>query len=284
MTEQLVTWLYAVASAATAGGTGPLKGRTGVAGEPVRVIEGTGGTGEVEGLAAVVGSVPLKDFDDDAMHEHLQDLRWLERSARSHHQVIGEASRHGPVIPLRFGTLFHDDDGVRDMLADRETDLAAALERVAGRTEWGVKAFADPKAFLPDPSEEPAEGGGDKPGTAYLLRRRAQRKEKETAHLRVTRQAEEIHAALSEVAVESAEHPPQDAGLAAYEGWMILNNSYLVADEHTADFLARVSDLKRRLTGTSLELSGPWPPYSFTALPESEHEPGSPGSPGSEVR
>ena len=270
MTEPLATWLYAVTSAEDAG-AGPLKGRTGIAGEPVRVIGGAG-------LAAVVGSVPLKDFDDDAMHEHLQDLRWLEGSARAHHQVIGEASRRGPVIPLRFGTLFHDDDRVRAMLVDRKADLAVALERVAGRTEWGVKAFADPKAFLPDSSEEPGEGGGEKPGTAYLLRRRAQREQKETAHLRVTRQAEEIHAALSEPSVEGAVHPPQDAALAAYEGWMILNNSYLVPDERVADFTALVSELGQRFPGVGLELSGPWPPYSFTALPVSEHEPGGLGS------
>ncbi|ATL87204.1 hypothetical protein SMALA_6984 [Streptomyces malaysiensis subsp. malaysiensis] len=101
MTDTLATWLYAV-TAAPEDGTPP-QGLTGVADEPVRLVEGAG-------LAAVVGSVPLADFDEDALRGHLEDLEWLERTARAHHRVINGAARHGQVIPLRFATLYHDDD------------------------------------------------------------------------------------------------------------------------------------------------------------------------------
>ncbi|MEU4893893.1 GvpL/GvpF family gas vesicle protein [Streptomyces sp. NPDC044780] len=257
MTEPLATWLYAV-TAAPVGGAPP-HGLTGVADEPVRLVERAG-------LAAVVGSVPLADFDEDALRDHLEDLEWLERTARAHHRVINGAARLGQVIPLRFATLYHDDDRVRAMLQERREDFTATLRRVTGRTEWGVKAYVDPASFLPDPDED--ESGGDSPGTAYLMRRRAQRQDQETAHLRATERAEEIHASLAALAVATAAHPPQDAALAAYEGWMVLNNSYLVPDDRTEEFTDAVTALKERHPTVTLELSGPWPPYSFTAPPQ----------------
>ncbi|WP_432585117.1 GvpL/GvpF family gas vesicle protein [Streptomyces sp. HD1123-B1] len=253
------TWLYAVTTAPAEGrAMAALTGVTGVAGEPVRLVVDAG-------LAAVVGSVPLSDFDEEALRDHLEDLRWLERTARAHHRVINESACHGQVIPLRFATLYHDDDRVRAMLVERRDDLAETLGRVSGRTEWGVKAYADPRAFVSAPAGD--EGGGDRPGTAYLMRRRAQRQERETAQDRATERAEEINTALAAMAVATAAHPPQDTALAAYEGWMVLNHSYLVPDSATEDFTASVHALQDRYPDIDLELSGPWPPYSFTAPP-----------------
>jgi hypothetical protein len=257
--ESLATWLYAVTAVSEESGAPPAL--TGVADEPVRLVSRAG-------LAAVVGSVPLADFGDEPLRAHLEDLPWLERAARAHHRVIGRAAGYGQVIPLRFATIYHDDDRVRTMLQERRDDLTATLARVAGRTEWGVKAYVDPRAFLPDPGDE--EAADDSPGTAYLLRRRTQRDDKETAHLRATERAEEIHTTLAALAAASAAHPPQDARLAAYEGWMVLNNSYLVPDERTEEFTTAVDGLGERYPGVDLELSGPWPPYSFTAPPEHE--------------
>ncbi|MBL1100251.1 GvpL/GvpF family gas vesicle protein [Streptomyces coffeae] len=260
MNESHATWLYAVTTAPP--GNGPpqaLTGVTGVAHEPVRLVVGSG-------LAAVVGSVPLSDFAEEALRDHLEDLRWLERTARAHHRVINESAHHGQVVPLRFATLYHDDDRVRAMLDERRDDLMDTLGRVEGRTEWGVKAYVDPGAFAAAPAED--TGGGDRPGTAYLMRRRAQRQERDTAHDRAAARAEEIHTALAAPAVATAAHPPQDTALAAYEGWMVLNNSYLVPDNATDDFTAIVDALRERYPDITLELSGPWPPYSFTAPPE----------------
>ncbi|MEU8824953.1 GvpL/GvpF family gas vesicle protein [Streptomyces sp. NPDC048636] len=254
------TWLYAVMTAPSEGGApAALTGVTGVAGEPVRLVVGSG-------LAAVVGSVPRGDFDEDALRDHLEDLRWLERAARAHHRVINESARHGQVVPLRFATLYHDDERVRAMLEERRDDLADTLARVTGRTEWGVKAYVDPRAFVPAAAED--TDGGDRPGTAYLMRRRAQRQERESAQDRAAARAGEIHTALAGRAVATAAHPPQDTALAAYEGWMVLNHSYLVPDTATDGFTATVDALRERYPDITLELSGPWPPYSFTAPPE----------------
>jgi hypothetical protein len=252
MNDACATWLYAVVSAT---GTGVPAGLRGVAGEPVRIVEGAG-------LSAVVGSVPLSDFGEEELRAHLEDLPWLEAAVRAHHWVIDTMARGGCAVPLRFATVYHDDARVRSLLEERRADFDSVLDLLAGRTEWGVKAYADPRAFLPD-SPGDRTSGQDSPGTAYLLRRREQQRGQETARQRATECAEAIHTALGELAVRTAEHPPQDPRLAEYEGWMVLNNSYLVPDSRTQEFAAAVASLEQRFPEIRLELSGPWPAYSF---------------------
>ncbi|MBV9025619.1 MAG: GvpL/GvpF family gas vesicle protein [Streptomycetaceae bacterium] len=245
-------WLYAVVPAAQRGAPA---GLTGVAGEPVRLITG-------ERLSVLVGDVPLSDFDHDPLRDHLEDLRWLEEAARAHHRVIDAAARSSDVVPLRFATLYHDEAAVRAVLSERLEDFTSALQRIAGRTEWGVKAYVDPD-MLAAPADEP-ESDQNTPGTAYLRRRRAQRQGQRDARQRAAQRAEEIHTALADLAVGALQHPPQDARLAAYRGWMILNGSYLVDDERAQEFAAAVDSCDQRFPEVRLELSGPWPAYSFT--------------------
>ncbi len=45
------------------------------------------------------------------------------------------------VLPLRFGAVFSDDDGVATALAMHCDALWEALDRVDGAREWGVKIF-----------------------------------------------------------------------------------------------------------------------------------------------
>ncbi|MFC4606833.1 GvpL/GvpF family gas vesicle protein [Streptomyces maoxianensis] len=266
MNDAVATWLYAVAPTA---GTSVPAGLKGVAGEPVRVIEGAG-------LSAVVGSVPLSDFGEEELRAHLEDLPWLEAAVRAHHWVIDNAARSGCVVPLRFATMYRDDARIRSLLDERRADFDSVLDLLAGRTEWGVKAYVDPQAFVPD-SQGDRTGGRSSPGTAYLLRRKEQQRGRETAHARATECAEAIHAALAELAVRTAEHPPQDARLAEYEGWMVLNNSYLVPDPRVEKFAAAVASLEQRFPEIRLELSGPWPAYSFTAISDSGQDSGQEG-------
>jgi len=96
------------------------------------------------GLAAVVSSVDPTRFSEEALRRSLEDLQWLENTARAHHGVVATVAQAGPVAPVRLATVYLDDDNVRTLLDDNGPAFAAALDRIRGRTEWGVKAFAAP--------------------------------------------------------------------------------------------------------------------------------------------
>ncbi|MCU7826300.1 GvpL/GvpF family gas vesicle protein [Kitasatospora sp. DSM 101779] len=252
MTTPDLTWLYAVARDVE---DGALDGLTGVADEPLRTLT-------VTGLALVVGSVPRSGFDERALQRRLADLQWLEAAVRAHHRVIAELARTGRTLPLRFATLYRDDRGAAAFLRGAGPRLRAALERVADRAEWGVKAYLAGAAPAPADIAAPA----DRPGTAYLLRRRAQRDALAQRFDEAMAAAREIHAALAALADRAAEHPLQSAEASGRAEPMLLNGAYLVDRERVADFGAAATELGRRFSGVRLELTGPWPPYSFADI------------------
>jgi len=122
---------------------------------------------EAAGLAAVVG-------DHDAPAPSV-DALW------QHERVVEGLMERGPVLPMRFGSTTHD---VGVLLEERHAELTAALERVRGAVELGVRATPDP---------EPAASG-----TEYLMRRA---------------RTERAHAALAEFARASVARPHAGAYL-----------------------------------------------------------------------
>jgi hypothetical protein len=195
----------------------------------------------------------------------MEDLDWLGETARAHHRVVERVSESTPTAPVRLVTVYRNEKQVRLLLERRHDDFLHVLDQVAGRQEWGVKAYVD-AAASPVPGGESAESAADRPGTAYLRRRQATLRTREEAWRHAVARAEHIHAVLGSLAVASRRHRPQDPQLTGRTEWMVLNGAYLV-DRDLGEDLARAVDALRE-PGIELELTGPWAPYSFTALVE----------------
>lgn len=207
------------------------------------------------GLAALVSRVPLERFGEAEPAAALEDLRTLEVTARRHARVLDETLARGPVVPFPLGTVFRGPDGVRAMLAHRRAALAAALVRLQGMAEWGVKAY------VPDPG--PPDGAPFS-GTGYLARLRLARAGVEARKERVAA----LHERLARHAAEHVLSASQDQRLAGRADRMILDAGYLVADAEAEGFRALVARLADEVRGEGivLELSGPRPAYRFSEV------------------
>jgi len=231
-----------------------------------------GGTLEwvrAEGLAVLCSTVPLSEFGEEPLRRNLNDMAWLERTARAHETAIDHAFAQTTVIPLRLCTLFSDEDAARRMLAGRRDELGADLDALEGREEWSVKLLVDIEAMtagLREPGQEPADPGS---GAAYLLLRREERRLREAVGDRAAGLAEDVHARLQERAVDARVRPAQNRELSGHEGDMVLNGAYLVERDHAEGLRELVAELeaRHRPLGARIELGGPFPPYSF--VPES---------------
>ncbi|MBO0683259.1 MAG: GvpL/GvpF family gas vesicle protein [Candidatus Dormibacteraeota bacterium] len=233
-----------------------LDGANGVGGEPVRVVESGG-------LAAAVGSVSLGEFGEEPLQRNLEDLAWLEATARRHHGVIAGVAGRTPAIPMRLATVFHSDLGVAALLAARHEHFTEILRRVAGQAEWGLKVYLG----QPGPAQNeavPASGAGS--GAAYLQRRRRELSATEDARRAAMSSAEAIHSTLARLATAAQLRSPQSAQLSGRASRMILNAAYLVAEERTSEFGAAADSMAGRHPGVVIEKTGPWPPYSFATV------------------
>ncbi|MET8356714.1 GvpL/GvpF family gas vesicle protein [Micromonospora sp. NPDC005171] len=226
----------------------------GMDGGPVRAVSAAG-------LVAVVSAAPLDEYGEEPLRRNLEDLVWLERVARAHHAVVEALARRGPVVPARLATVHTDDGRVAGSLAASRAELVAALDRLTGRGEWGVKGFLVPGAA----TVAAGTAGAGGVGTAYLRRRRAQLTAREERQQVASAAADAVHSALCELAVAGRRHAPQDRRLSGVTAPMVLNGAYLVDVAALPRFSELVGTLGRRHPGLHLELTGPWPAYSFVA-------------------
>ncbi len=258
--EHRGVWAYAVTARALTASLGQLSG---VGGGSIRTVTAAG-------LTAVVEDVDLAEFGEAALRRNLEDLAWLEATARAHHRVIAAVAQQGPVIPIRLASVYSGDAGIAAMLADRGAAFQEALTRVSGRKEWGVKAYA---ARRPGGERSPAVNAaapaGREPagaGAAYLRRRRDQLTAEQDFRHQMAASAENIHAQLSRYAAGARLHPPQAPQLTENKAAMLLNAAYLLEDGNGEEFAAAVAALAEQYPAVQLELTGPWPPYSFAGM------------------
>ncbi|MEU8952812.1 GvpL/GvpF family gas vesicle protein [Streptomyces sp. NPDC048518] len=236
---------------------------TGVGGVPPRQLSHAG-------LIALVGPVPERDFAEDALRRHLEDLDWLSETARAHQRVIDALTSVTCPLPLRLATVFRDDSGVRAMLEEGEERFHRVLERIDGRVEWGVKVYLEKEEEQAPPQQAPADAPRpSKPGSGrdYLRRRRSQRTAQEESWQQAEAFSRRLHERLAQRADASRLHAPQNPELAGTPGRNVLNAAYLVPRADSEEFVEMVDRTKDEDQGTSrlrVELTGPWAAYSFT--------------------
>jgi Gas vesicle synthesis protein GvpL/GvpF len=218
-------------------------------------------------LTAVVGAVAAADLTPPQNGE--QEAAWLEAAVRAHEYVLERSFEPGPVVPMRFATTLREEADVRALLRERETELVASLERLAGTREWGVKgSLRDPAALARRVREargdlvaEERELDGRSSGASYFARKRLDQELTLAGDALVAESVRLAHELLAAAAVDArltATRQPRSKRI-----W--LNGAYLVAETEDEAFRAQVVELDRDHAefGVRYELTGPWPAYNF---------------------
>jgi len=234
----------------------------GLEGAPVRIISDGA-------LAALVSDVDATAYTPEAIGERAGDPTWLTPRAVAHDAVVTWASDRGTVIPLPMWVLFDDDARVRAMAVERGDELRAALDRVAGAREYGVRVSADAAALAaaaealdPNLAALAREADAASPGQAYLLRRKLDEARRGARRDVAERLAREIHESLGLHARASV---PRVGTQATPQPDVLLNAAYLVADDALDAFRAALTALVERhgASGVRFDFTGPWPAYNF---------------------
>jgi hypothetical protein len=189
----------------------------------------------VDGIDAVVSVV-----DREAIEAS-------EESVLAHARVVDELSNvNEAVVPARFGRGFGDGDSLQSAVREREAELRAALERVRGCVELGLRVLA--------PAAE--EAALPATGREYMVGRLERSRRDEAA-------AEELHAplaALARDATKSLRATPQ----------LFLSAAYLVPRGDVERFREAVRAEQEEHPDLSFACTGPWPPYSFATAEAEE--------------
>jgi hypothetical protein len=210
----------------------------------------------------VVSTVDLQEFGESALRENLEDLSWVEKTARRHDEVVRRAAAITTALaPFRLVTIYRSDDAARDRIEELYDDLVVALDRIDRRSEWSVKVYSQPPSKPAAPVTEGASSG-----VAYLERRRAEIRGRQAATMDQQLLADQLFWDLVPGAAATRRLAPQDQRLTGRRETMSLNATFLVDDDRSTDFFQLVDDLRGKYPSFDIEVNGPWPPYSFAVL------------------
>jgi hypothetical protein len=206
------------------------------------------------GLAVVVAETDLTPFAEltaspaQWVAEPSEDDP-LVKLARQHDAVVRTVFEHHPVLPLRFGTVLRDEPAARQLLANHRQEAGARLDRVEGHREWGVRA----RLARPDePAKVSTEGMS---GKDYL----AMRRDRLAAAARTRRDGATVAATLDDALSHHARETVRRTGKTPAP---LLDAAYLVPTGAESAFHAETT----RHEELAVEVTGPWPPYSFVRL------------------
>jgi hypothetical protein len=193
--------------------------------------------------------------------------------AMRHERVVEHFAKKATVVPLRFGTIYLEQDGIERMLAGSRSELQEIITRVRGCEEWGVNVFSDRQKLLdaiielsPRLRDLSRQIQNASPGQAYLLQKKVAGLRNDEARAEVNRLVDEVEAKLSlktkagkrlrMLKVESTENGDLKAKFA-----------FLVDRVAFDKFRDEAEKLANEINnaGFRLELTGPWPVYNFTS-------------------
>jgi Gas vesicle synthesis protein GvpL/GvpF len=182
----------------------------------------------------------------------------LHTAVLAHQAVLNALVEQADLLPFRFGTVVDDDDAAQTLISDQRDSFEAVLARVEGHLEWGVKITRAEEKATP---EKPASG-------ADYLRQLSAKKNA------VSDKQAEISNLCNAVAqcVHDRSRMAQPLPLRSSDARerRLVNFACLLPRGGDEAFKAAVNEA---VTGfgdlpVQIEISGPWPPFSFANVTE----------------
>lgn len=222
-------------------------------------------------IAALVSDLAADVYGDETLNARLDDLTWVGERGLAHERVLDRYGEDGAIIPSSLFSLHLDDERVRERLRSDEARLAAQIEELRGRREWGVKLWRREAGLAErigelSPALKALEAEMEKApeGRRFLLAKKHDALRVEELKRLSGRVVHTVFGALQERAERSVHLPVPPAAPGA-EKALVLDAAFLVAIDEYPAFQKRVGEMAGEFQpyGFEFEFTGPWPPYHF---------------------
>lgn len=222
---------------------------------------------EEAGVVAVIGEVEPGEYCD----ENLQALPWVGPRACRHEAVVERIMGASPVLPVKFGTIFHSRTNLKGFLGRHRAAIVRALDDLRDKAEWSVKGYlVEGEARRAVAAVDPAIQSrrmtlSPSPGARYFQEKQLDATIEKAVRAWVERVTDDLEKALALHAESSTELRCHASAVTGRPERMVFNRSFLVTRAALSDFRGALSDPRHAHEGSGLsfELRGPWPPYNF---------------------
>jgi hypothetical protein len=232
-----------------------------------------------EDLAAVWSPVPVEDFSGPGAEERLRDLTWIGPRVIRHQEIVAAVMRHSPVLPVRFGTIFASLANLEKVLQRHAGTITGCLEQFTGQEEWAVKGMVDrpgalEKLFALHLGREADSLEALTPGKRYFAEQRLRAAGDRELSRWLKEVGPRLWADFRHYAAGIQERRLLSRETTGIGQDMVWNWALLIPSPAVSGFKARIQEVNALYAdrGLSLEVTGPWPPYSFCPALDMEPE------------
>jgi hypothetical protein len=230
-------------------------------------------------LAAIWSMVPVEDFSGPEAEERLRDLTWIGPRVIRHQEVVAEVMRHSPVLPVRFGTIFSSLGNLEKVLQRHSDTIAGFLDRLADQEEWAVKGMLDranakDELFSLKLAREAVNLTALSPGKRYVEEQRLRAACDQELQQWLQKICRELWTNLRDYAAALQERRLLSRETTGSDQDMVWNWALLIPRQAVGGFKALIQTVNAQYaqSGLRLEVTGPWPPYSFCPALDMEPE------------
>lgn len=200
--------------------------------------------------------------------------------AMAHHRLLAGLAPFIDLAPVALSAGWPSIDAIKANIGEHKAAFETALNRTAGHVEYVVKVLSADRENAPEKPtpekpapEKPTPASEAKPGGSgrdYLMARKAKRDAKRSQVDRIEMYCEAVEAGFAPHAALLERTPLKDHSAGSKRIW--LQFSALVArgagEKTFVDAGAPIYEQGQAI-GLELEVSGPWPVYTFCKPPDS---------------
>lgn len=181
----------------------------------------------------------------------------------AYNRLIESVHSRCTAIPVRFGSVFSDEDGLRTHLAEHAAAYLRLLAELRGSIEVCVRLQLPAAVPLPTSAEPQGASAPSRSGAAYLRARQTQLAQAQRQEALVAREGEWLRSALAGHVLACRVEPA--VAVARSDQSPALAMSCLLHRGALDALRQRVRELTSE-SDRALSLHGPFPPYSFVHL------------------
>jgi len=225
-------------------------------------------------IVLAFSQVPLEKYSEETFHEKIAyDLAWIDEKARRHTFIVELLHERYDLIPFRFWTIYKDGQTIDALLREHYNDFKQLLSRVKGKTEWSIKVYCQEQKFLKNYKQEQdtsvrAVLDETGQGKSYLMKKKMEKNMQSDLRNRMLKELDFVIDTLKKRFPDYFVGECYDSDSAKDAGKMLYNCSVLAPRGDVAAVVETTRELNGAVNreGLIIELSGPWPPYSFTFM------------------
>jgi hypothetical protein len=176
----------------------------------------------------------------------------------------------GPVLPVRFGTVFSSIEAAAEPLRQRQDVLMKFFQDTIDKKEWTLKGYVDqPQArarmTAARLAAEKEQLAGLSPGKRYFFEQKIKGAVDKDVAIWLKEMGRDILRVAREASVGFSECRLQSRDVTGRDEEMFFHGALLVPDGSAAALEGMTNEWNTRheAQGLQIELSGPWPPYHF---------------------